>query len=262
MDKFAFWVATHRNLCKTVTWIFWISMMALYILIDVSIWIVMLVAFIGIFLFVMTIESAAAAATKKEIEVMNDQCDSYPLLNKTAALLQHKHGASTTIMLNINYCIALEDIGRSQEAFDRLNQINIDTPEAAYIPWKIAYYSALYDACKSLGKMDAAVIWFNKVVQNYNSMKDGKDKNRLTESIKLMHAEMELFNDNIPQALALLRFVQPSCLRQQVCHSMIYAKIMLKTGQTDEARQALEFVVQNGNTLSYVPTAKQMLETL
>jgi outer membrane PBP1 activator LpoA protein len=110
--------------------------------------------------------------------------------------------------------------------------------------------------------MDAAVIWFNKVVQNYNSMKDGKDKDQLTESIKLMHAEMELFNDNIPQALALLRFVQPSCLRQQVCHSMIYAKIMLKTGQTDEARQALEFVVQNGNTLSYVPMAKQMLETL
>ena len=47
---------------------------------------------------------------------------------------------------------------------------------------------------------------------------------------------------------------------ENVCASMVYAKAYIGLGETDKAKEKLNFILENGNKLYMVEQAKKMLE--
>ncbi len=209
---------------------------------------------------IVSVNNSANYVLKKTLAELNNKCDPMPLLMETQELLNYKNTKAVRQLLLMNYSVALSETGELQKNYDILKSINIDELSSTLPVHKVIYYNNLSDACDSLGDTVQADIWYQKMMQIYNSMPDNKFKRQVVPVVNLATASAWYRRGDFNQALYTLQYVAPKDLRQRVSMAMLCAQIFIKLNDFDTARANLQFVVANGNKLLLVNQAHELLQ--
>lgn len=222
-----------------------------------------LIVFLNLLLFfsiIVSVNNSVNYVLKKPLDELNNKCDPLPLLMESQVLLNYKNTKVVGQVLLMNYSVALSEIGELQKNYDILKSINIDELSATLPIHKLVYYHNLSDACDSIGDAVQADIWYQKMMQIYNSMPDNKFKKQAVPVVNQATAVAWYRRGDFNQALNVLKCVQPNDLRQRVSMAMLCAQIFIKLNDFDTAKANLQFVVANGNKLFLVNEAHKLLQ--
>lgn len=263
MRKLTRWAATHQTLLFTGSFVvFTLIAVCLACVWSMPTWLGVSIIIPPLVIIVIWISAAPILVMQEPLKVLNEQCDPYPLLQEIHAILPHKLPAQTRLTILINYCVGLHNVGNYQLAFDTLSSVHIDKTASMPPINKVVYYNNLTSICYLLQKHDEAAICYAKTLQIYNDLPENKLKKNLESALLSLRAEHHFYAGEYTQALELLNSIQPTCLLQEVSLSCQYAGIYMALGETDPARQKLQFILEKGNKLYAVATAEELLKQL
>ena len=264
MKKFNRWAATHKLLVALI-----------FDVIAMPVWTHLLLghtnAGIGLVIVVDSIilctgallgESCLIRLTKKPLSDFDDACDPYPLLEETEKLLACKPKGNMEQVTQINRLAALSALGKYDIVYDTLMSINIDKFARSLPMNKAVYYHNLASACDDLGRHEEASVWRTKMNMIYNDMPENKMKKSISTFILNSRAEELFYNGRYQEALEMRNSKGNQKLRYQVADAFAIAKIYIKLGDKEKARENLEFVIKNGNKLYAVTEAKELMKEL
>ena len=233
----------------------------LYIILD---WHLLPVIILDLFLWFMTlcyVSSASNMLIKKPMKELSDNCDPYPFLKETEAILEYDKANKVTDPAHIiNYCAALSETGEYQKAIDILNTVNID--KYALLNLKAVYYHNLSSAYHELEKYEVADIFFNRALQVYSDMRNDKIKRSLDNNMIALKADHYFRLGEYQKTLDILDLPAASTKIQNVSRAFSCALAYIKLNDLDNAKAKLLFVVENGNKLYVAAQAKRLLDEL
>lgn len=197
---------------------------------------------------------------QEPLYILNDSCDPNPLLQETEQLLSGSNTLRMEQMILINHCVALCNLGRYQQAYEILAEINLDRSTGMSPINKLVCCNNLADICTRMNKYDEANNWYAKMMQIYADLPDNKWRRKL-ESLVLSAKADDLFRaGQYREAVELLDTIRAKCLCDEVSHALLYAKACLKLGDRETAGEKLRFVIEKGNRLYSVTEAKKLME--
>lgn len=196
--------------------------------------------------------------TKAE-RALREQCDPYPLLIETQEQLAYVRSKTYRQILLIDYCAALRYMGEYGKVLELLESINIDKYPGTLPLTKAVYYINLTDIYLYFNNMGKAEFCQHKSIQLFNDFKNRKQKNILWTTIQYNAAEIEYLKRNYEKAIEILSSIPDTNLKDAVCRALSYAKILIAQGRNEEAKEYLDFVIDKGNSLVDVQTAKRLL---
>ena len=259
MRKFRKWVTENKTLYLVLSCTCMMLFLVFLLVTEASTW---MVAMTIIYLFYMTIlypNYCRIMQINEAIQVLNNQCDPYPLLEVTEQFLQKKHSELEKQIYEMNYCVALRDIGEYEKVYRILSELNIDKCGGMTLVNKIVYYNNRADICTVMDKYEEADIWHKKMMQLYDGMRDGKTKQNLARMIRLAEAAELFRTGSYAETVKILRREEANCVRQDVSNCMLCGRAYLKLGETERAKEQLQVVVDKGNRVYEVIEAKELL---
>ena len=257
------WIANHTGLCRGILFlgltaftIFaasleYVSFLSVY-LIDLFIWLL-----VGHF-----IAAVPAKLLQEPIELVDQQCDPYPLLQELEQQMARKSNTAQGQLTELNYAMALRTVGQNQKAASTLESINIDRFPSTSPYTKYIYYNNLSDVLFALDRVTEARIWHRKAVQIYNDLPENKMKQQLSETCQISHAEALYYEGDYSQALQKAAWIKCRSKRQLLDTALLAAKCHIALEEPEKAREKLQYVVDNGNSLHIVEESKALLENL
>lgn len=261
MEKLNRFTARHQGSCRIIMVILWILWALLVMDLGFPKVLTYILMAVGIFVFSIAISISGDRLLKKPLEILNQQCDPYPLLQETTEQLGYRGTEAVKQVRNINYAMALRHIGEYSRAEMLLRSINIDKYALAPIT-KVVYYNNLMDICVLTGNLQEARIWYEKTVRIFSDIKDGKQKKALARTVAQNRAWYCFAGGEYEQALQTMEMNRPENLLQQIEAAMLCGCIYLEMGRRDQAEQALQFAAHNGNKLYAAQKARNMLEEM
>lgn len=257
------WIANHTGLCRgilflglTVFTIFassfeYVSFLSIY-LVDLAIW----------FFAGRIIASAQGKLLQEPIELVDQQCDPYPLLEELEQQMARNGSNAQGQLTELNYAMALRTVGEDQKAASILENLNIDRFPSTSPFTKYIYYNNLSDVLFALDRVTEARIWHRKGVQIYNDLPESKMKQQLSETCQISLAEALYHEGEYSQALQTAAWIKCRSKRHLLDTALLAAKCHIALEEPEKAREKLQYVVDNGNKLHIVEEAKALLETL
>ena len=262
MEKLNRFVAKHQTGCRIAVMIIWILWALLMINLEFPMILAYAFTAVGAFVCSVAISASADRLLKKPLEILNQQCDPYPMLQESAEQLSYPGNGAVKQVRIINHAMALRQVGQYDQAEITLRSVNIDKHPGLLPIAKVAYYNNLMDLCVLTGKYQEARIWYEKTVQIFTDIKDSKQKKALEKTVATNRAWYCFAGGEYEQALRILEENRPENMLQQIETAMTCARIYLRLGQKEGAVQALRFVEQLGNKLYAVQEARQMLSEM
>ena len=264
MEKIYRWAATHKLLVALI-----------FDVIAMPVWTHLLLghtnAGIGLVIVVDSIilcigallgDSCLMRLTKKPLSDFDDACDPYPLLEETEKLLACNLKGNMEQVTQINRLAALSVLGKYDVVYDTLMSLNIDKYSGCLPMNKVVYYHNLASACDDLGRHDEASAWRSKMNTIYNDMPENRMKKSVSTFVLNSRAEELFYSGRYQEALEMRNSKGNQKLRYQVADAFAIAKIYIKLGDKEKARENLEFVIKNGNKLYVVTEAKELMKEL
>lgn len=257
------WISDHTGLCKgvlllglTALTIYaasfeYVSFLSIY-LIDLVIW----------FFAGRIIAMAPAKLMQEPIEITDQQCDPYPLLEEMERQMARKEKGPQRQLTELNYAMALRMVGEDQRAATILEHINIDRFPSMSPYTKFIYYNNLSDALFALKRNGEANIWHRKAMQIYNDLPENTMKQQLTVACQLSEAEVLYHEENYDDALRKAAWIKCQSKRQLLDTALLAAKCHIALEEPEKAREKLQYVIDQGNRLHIVEEAGALLETL
>ncbi len=192
----------------------------------------------------------------------------YPLLNITEALLSFNLSESQKQATIINHCEGLRYTGKYKEAYERLNELNIDKIPTA-INTKIVYYANLSDLCSHLGKYDESIFYYKKVITLFSDMKEGAVKRNIQNSYVLTFLDIQncLITKRYDEVINLSAlFLANQDMQKRVSAitdvSLACALAHFQKGEFSLSKKHLYGIIQNGRMLYAVTEAKNLLSII
>jgi len=192
----------------------------------------------------------------------------YPLLNITEALLSFNLSESQKQATIINHCEGLRYTGKYKEAYEHLNELNIDKIPTA-INTKIVYYANLSDLCSLLGKYDESIFYYKKVTTLFSDMKEGAVKRNIQNSYVLTFLDIQnrlitrRYDEVINLSALFLANQGPQKRVSAITDvSLACALAHFQKGEFSLAKNHLYGIIQNGRMLYAVTEAKNLLSTI
>lgn len=259
MERFNRFLATHQKPSKFVIgflWVFW-TLFVIYLGVPKVLAFVLMA--IGLFSCTISISTAPMKLLKRPLEILQQQCDPYPFLEEAKAQLGYGGSNADLQVRQINYAMALRQIGQYEQAENLLRSINIDQHPGLLPIIKVVYYNNLMDMCALRGKYQEVRIWYEKTVQIFSGIKEGKQKAQLANTVAANRAEYCFAGGAYDEALRIREENRPENLLQQIETAMFCARVYLLQGKREQAAEALRFVEQFGNKVYAVQEARQML---
>lgn len=245
----------HRWLPPLITAAILLPLLAACVWLGMGAWVYILMAFTLLVSFFMG-SGCTAALMNETLKAWQDRCDPYPMLEETTYQLGYVTSRSDRNILIINRCAGLIETGYLQQALEELEAINIDDP--ATVPAnRYVYYHNLADAAIECGYREKAEIYYQKALQQRQSIKGAAAK-QLRDSYTHLDAAMARARGDLMSAYALLAPMEPQSLKGQVSRSLDLARIAIGQGNPAAAKPHLEFVMRYGNRL-YAVTQAQAL---
>ena len=227
---------------------------------DLPIWFYLLFAFSMFVVCFGTVNLSVAHLIKKSVNIINEQCDPYPLLKEAEDQLTYNRFKMYKHILLINQSVALAYMGEYQKVRDILEAINIDKYVGTMDSTKVAYYNNLSDIYLRFGEIGKADIWHEKSKQMLEDIKQDKYKSRIFIAIQNCAAEIAYEKKEYDKAYELLNSYKDENLLDSVNKALLLAKIYIEKGEIEQAKQKLQYVIDNGNKIIHVQIAKKLIE--
>lgn len=257
------WSVKHGRLVM-VLWSFPVSIVFLYMFNDIGISLIYWALFVVLITctawgFVL---SCADKILKKAIKSLDDECDPYPLLDAANELLLNSKLKKTyKEVFLINKAFALREIGEVDRCFEILYNLNIDQYPSMPIH-KLIYYINLSDTYMKLNKIVEAELLLNKAHQILRDAKLGKQKRVYFERIcRFNHFQIDFVKgkyDGLEEFL-LANSKEALSKRFLVSNNLATAELYIKENKSGQAKEHLQFVIENGNKLHNVEKAKNLI---
>ena len=225
-------------------------------------WWILFGAFI-LFISVMCVNASDQLVLGMAGEELNNNCDPYPLLETACAQLQKVKSKSYRQVLLINKMTALRELGEYAESKEILESVNIDQYTGTLPVTKIIYYNNLVDILMLTGNTETALIWHKKLLRMAADFKGSKkNKTLIDDTLKMTGIEISISLGKLDEAESFLTSLAPVSNRQIVEKTYLLAMIYIKQGRPIEAKEFLQYVINNGNKLYIVEHAKILLEEI
>ena len=127
---------------------------------------------------------------------------------------------------------------------------------------KTVYYNNLADVCTMLGEYERADVHYEKMLQLYTDMKDGKPKQMLRVYMEIAAANAAYRKGEYGRTMDILQANPPKTKGAEVDALMLSARASLALREREAAIRKLRAVIDNGNKLYAVKEAESMLKEL
>lgn len=257
------WISGHTGLCRGILFLGltaftiyaasfeYVSFLSVY-LVDLVVWF-----FAGRF-----IAMAPAKLLQEPIEIMDQQCDPYPLLEEIERQMGRKDNSAQGQLTELNYAMALRTVGEDQKAAGILESINIDRFPSTSPYSKFVYYNNLSDVLFAVGRNTEAVIWHRKAMQIFDDLPENKMKQQLAETSQISRSEVLYHQGEYEDALRKAAWIKCRSQRQLLDVALLAAKCHMALEEPEKAREKLQYVMDHGNKLHIVEEAKQLLASI
>ena len=254
------WCAEHTLLAKIILSVVFGGLYGgLWYLLNASVVFDLIAAVLGAILVCLWVSSCHMRFWKPAILHMNNECDPYPLLHETEKQKNYKMSRLNRQLLTVNACVAKRNLGQYEQVYEELMSLDLYENPAALSQYKVAYLNNLFDICILMEKYEQADIWYGKMATLYNQMKNGKKKAALASIIEGADVAYLYRMGEYNKALSILYRKNGTNKSMQVNDAMLYARICLKIGSVEKAKEKLHFVIENGNLFYVVTEAKKLL---
>lgn len=259
MSKIVRWVTRHYTLVNRMLTLLWVGLAVAGVLIwNWHMLLALLVYLAGTVVSSLLLFNCGERLRREPIAIANQQCDPYPLLVEMRTQLGYSLPPMQMLMTEINYALALGHTGAYEEAYQRLNSINIDHPRIS-LSVRLVYYSNRADLCFMMGKYEETIRCHENAVQSFQNMKPGKAKEKLRHVVESNYGMYHFCKEAYDEALRAMEGVQPEHLSSRISNALTSARILLAMGEKEKAREQLQFVVDNGNQMYHVTEARNLL---
>lgn len=259
MEKLNRWMAKHPRIVGALIGILMAILGGWWIFMGVPKWLVYLFMTVAIFVLAVWAGAAGRRLMKAPTKCLKEECNPYPYLEEINVQREYPGNGITKQLRDIDYAMCLRCIGEYELSYALLTQINIDKHGGMIPLYKIIYYNNLMDLCALMGKHQEAVIWYEKLLKLFNDLKPGKQKEQLRKSVEANRAVYHFCWGEYPQTLDALSLAKPENMSERIENAMMYARTYLAMGETEKAKNPLQFVAENGNKLYFAIEARELL---
>lgn len=264
MKKLNRWVAKHAWL------VYILSIVLMYLLAIVAtngyygplIIFVYLAMFAWTFVSTRYVFSRGNVLLKKPMEILLQECDPYPFLEETQRQKNYPRNRNLKLWHILYEGMALREIGEFSQAHALLAAHGNELVPRTAMVVQAQYYAEMAYLSAKLGDLQGMEFWHEKLLDAHSKTKTKRHK-QFTESAVTSHLVMYHYaRQEYSQSCQVLQNVPTDAPRSRVAVAMNQAKIHLAMGETELAREKLEFVIQNGNKLYIVTEAKALLANI
>lgn len=259
MEKVNRWIAKHPKLAGMLIGIVMVFVGTWWLSMGVPGWITypfLVVATVSVVLWTGT---AGARLLKEPLKCLKEQCDPYPYMEEINVQREYPGNGTAKQLRDIDYAMTLRCIGKYEQAYALLTQINIDKHGGMIPAYKVIYYNNIMDLCTLMGKYHEAVIWYEKLRKLFDDLKPGKQKEQLRKTVDSNLAAYYFCKGEYDQTLHTLSQAKPENLSERIENAMMYARTYLAMGETEKAKNPLQFVAENSNKLYFAIEARELL---
>ena len=255
-------LAIHRRFIRIFLAVFISAFIIILYCINPDISVILLI-FIDIVILIATnllLYSCFSSLFTKPIAELNNKCDPYPLIEESEKHLNANYSAVERFVLLVNYSAALKASGQYDKALDALLSIDIEADAMKnFHHLKASYYYRLSEICAILNKDAQADFAYSKFTELVPQIKNEKLKK--TVEIEIAHAKvLEAYRKGEYQTVVeLLEGSVDKVFSAQISSALTCAKAYMELGETEKAKEKLEYVIENGNKLNYVNEARELL---
>ena len=261
-EKINWWITEHKILSGILCTVF---LCAVYtkvcIFLDAAWWVIVLVNVLLLAVVWAYVEASPMFLIQKSIDELNDNCNPYPLKENLERLLAKKWNSSMHQSLMIDYALVHRSIGEYERNYEMLHAINIDKTAIDPII-KVVYYNNLMDAAFYTERYEEASIWYTKMAQVYADAKKSEEKQELEAIVEAGAALYAFCQKDYAKTIEVLDEIVHKDIRMKVDLSLLYARTCILTGNTETAKEKLQYVIEKGNQLYSVKIAEQLLAEL
>ena len=122
------------------------------------------------------------------------------------------------------------------------------------------YY--MFSLCDKMGREEEADKWYDKLMDDYSAVRDPLTIGRVGRSVENAKLIDLCRKGEFEEVLELMEDSSTPTKLSEIIRAMRYAKCYIGLGDTENAREQLEFVIENGGKLYYVTKAKELLSSL
>ena len=184
------------------------------------------------------------------------------LLEETQIMLEAKHKGQEEQVFVINRAVALREMGHYGEARAMLESLNVDK-YVSFLPLnKVVYYNNLADICFLTGDFENARKWYEKSHRILSDLKDGKQKEKLKETVGMSFVQLDIMDKNYAEALKKLSAIKKNNMQTRVEANYLMGMCHMELNDRDAARSCFQFVLDNGNRLHRVDQAFKILKNM
>ena len=261
--KFCKWVAKNEKLISVVVAVIE-ALLAFMLFPDLlsKIWGTIFVGIASYFINLAIVQFAKVFLLIGAVNALEKNGDPEPMLSTTQELLEYKNTDVMRCTYLIDKSLALRELGQLCEARDILVNIRIEETRGVTPHIKLVYYNNLSDIFDLLGDYERAEIWYQKMLQIYNGMKESKLKRSLRKTYLFQTATHCFRMGDDEQSAILLDQVESNVLKDKVELALLRALLCVRANRMDEARGYLQEIIATGNKLYAVQLAHKMLDDI
>lgn len=263
MNKLTGFAIRNSKLLSVIATLIWFTLlMAVAVFFEFSYIICGIIACILSLLSKRYIDRIGWYAVKSAYKKLNDKCDPYPMYEVCESLIENSTSAVNECSAKMNKMCAFYYLGKTTEAYSILAGINVEEIPDLPISTKALYYYDLMLISTVLGLFEEAELYFEKGLQICNEIEDSKEKDLVSKTFNDGEFWATYRGTNYEKAIELLNKVECSCLLHKVHTQFNLGKCYIALGETEKAREALDFVIKNANKTCFGKEAEELLKTL
>jgi predicted Zn-dependent protease len=189
-------------------------------------------------------------------------CDPYPLLEETEYMISKAKKGLPYFQITINYSIALMATGQYEKALSVLQGLDFTKIPKLSHHNMFVYYNNLCAACAANKQWEQHAIYQSKAEASYACIKKQAFKKKFSDSMLLHQISQYIQEKKYDEAEEALSSFIAKRGRESIMMAMTLTEIHIGRGETEQAKEQLQFIIENGNKLYAVTEARQILETL
>lgn len=259
MEKLYRWMAKHPRISATLVGVLVGCVGGWWLSVGVPGWLTYPFILFAATVVVLWTGTAGVKLLRKPSQCLKEQCNPYPYLEEINIQREYPGNDIKKQLRDIDYAMTLRCIGEYELSYALLTQMNIDKHGGMIPAYKVIYYNNLMDLCALMGKHREAVVWYEKLLQLFNDLKPGKQKEQLRKTVESNRSTYHFCKGEYEQALRVLGQAKPENLSDRIENAMMYGRTYLAMGETEKAVKPLTFVAENGNKLYFATEARELL---
>ena len=260
MHKLNRWIVRHTRLSKLIAAVIITALSFLLLNPNVMPFLMRyLIVFSSLFYGFLFINTAPERLIRGPLQILEEQCDPYPILEETSFLMEVGGNDKLTQIARINYAMALRQVGEFEKVLSILENISREQLDSAPELNRLVYANNMADVLSNLDRFDEAEIWYERTMDIYRNLPEGKIKESCRKPMMLSEAESLYRTGNYTDALRKVSAIPCQTRRFLMDATLLAARCDLALNQPEKATEKLNYIIANGNKLYCVEQAKRML---